>query len=617
MGLVTTIKVLREGTTSVLGHKYQVDVKIRYLKLACCVFEGPVSSVVIHAYGTMWRVDKSPASMASKRKRHPRNRQRNTPTHVINQALRPTLAHLATVNKRLDAGRRVYNACVGESLARCKAMRADPTFNAAKALPKGPRKSKESAARKKTFNEVAVTHGFSADAMRTYSSSLRKTWVREHVGAQEAQRLATRAFDAVNRWSLGKGGKPRFKNASRGLRSLECSDKYGDIQPVLDNGHLIAVRWSKMVIPVEPLPKHPTKRHDREVAAERGRLESLIASGGLIQTRIVRNMIRGRPSLCAQCVVDGCSPIRHETGTGTISADVGPSIMSVVVADAEHNPVSKAIGHRVLTEGIKDIQAELRRLQRHLDRQHRAGSPQCFNEMGQHKKTCAWWKNRTKAAQQTLVQIAELHRRIAATRSTSHGKLVNKLLAYGVNVRSEALNYATWQKMYPRSVRDSSVGEAMALLFHKAENAGGKAYRYTTRTTALSQICVCGHREKKPLSQRWHRCSNCGRRAQQDLFSAFLGLYVDPVVGADGANKDTCDLEGAASMWPAFAPHLQEAGGMARSSGTPKHRGRPRRSRRSAARITARHTRRSRGATEVFCGIPVPDQATTATSVAA
>ena len=453
--------------------------------------------------------------------------------------------------------------------------------------------------------------------MRTYSSSLRKAWVREHVGAQETQRLGTRAFDAVNRWSLRLGGKPRFKNASRGLRSLECSDKYGDIQPVLDNGHLVAVRWSKMVIPVEPLSKHPTSRHDREVAVERGRLESLIASGGLIQTRIVRNMIRGRPSLRAQFVVDGRPPIRHETGTGTISADVGPSIMSVVVADAYGNPVPEAIGHRVLAESIKDIQAELRRLQRHLDRQHRAGSPQCFDEMGQHKKTCAWWKNRTKAAQQTLVQIAELYRCIAVTRTTLHGQLVNELLAYGVNVRTEALNYATWQKMYPHSVRDRAVGEAMALLFHKAENAGGKAYRYATRTTALSQTCVCGHREKKPLSQRFHRCSNCGREAQRDLFSAFLGLYVNPVVGADGASTDLLDLEGAAAHFAAFAPHLQEAGGMARSSGTPKHRGRPRRSQRSAARITARQKRRSRGATEVFGHIPVPDQATTATSVAA
>ena len=77
------------------------------------------------------------------------------------------------------------------------------------------------------------------------------------------------------------------------------------------------------------------------------------------------------------------------------------------------------------------------------------------------------------------------------------------------------------------------------------------------------------------------------------------------------------DLEGAAAhFFAAFAPHLQEAGGMARSSST-KHRGRGRCSQRSAARITARQKRRSRGATEVFGGIPVPYQAITATSVAA
>ncbi len=448
--------------------------------------------------------------------------------------------------------------------------------------------------------------------MRSYGSSLRKAWVRDHVGAQEVQRLATRAFDGTNRWNLGKGGKPRFKNASRGLRSLECSDKFGDIQPILKNGHLVAVRWSKTVIPVEALPCHPTSRHNREVAAERARLESLIAAQGLIQTRIVYTIVRGRPTLRAQFVVDGRPPVRHKTGTSTISCDVGPSVVSVVAADADGNPIPEATGHRVLAEGIKDIQAELRRLQRQLERQHRAGSPECFDKKGRHKLTCVWWKNRSKAAQDTIHKIAEVHRRIAATRTTSHGKLVNELLGLGVNVRAEALNYAAWQKMYPRSVRDRAVGEVMALLFHRAENAGGQTYRYATHTTALSQTCVCGHREKKPLSQRWHRCSNCGREAQRDLFSAFLGLYVSPVVQANGASKDLLDLEGARAAYAAFAPYLQEAGGLPRSSATPKHRGRGRCSQRSAARITARHKRGNCGATEVLGSDLVPDHATPA-----
>ena len=126
--------------------------------------------MVIHAYGTMWRVSKSPTTQATKRKRHPRKRERGSCTHVINQALRPTLAHLAVVDTRLESPSRVYNACVGELVARSKHMRVDPAFNAAKAIPKGPPKSKESVARKKAFNEVAGTHGFSADATEPVKS---------------------------------------------------------------------------------------------------------------------------------------------------------------------------------------------------------------------------------------------------------------------------------------------------------------------------------------------------------------------------------------------------------------------------------------------------------------
>lgn len=568
--------------------------------------------MVTRTEATIAVVSKPGATMTGKRKRHPRKRLKGAPTHVISQALRPTLAHLAVVDTRLESARRVYNACLGEAFARCRAMRVDPAFEAAKALDKGPPKSDTSAARSKAFADVAATHGFTSDALRTYGSRLRKGWVRDHVGAQEAQRLAARAFDAVKRWNMGLGGRPRFKNARRGLRSLECSDRYGDMQPVVEKGHLVAVRWGKTIIPVAGIPEHPTGRAGREAAMERARLEMLIANGGLLQMRIVRNVISGRPTLRAQFVVDGHPLIRHETGTGTISADVGPSIMSVVAADEHGNPVPEAIGHHVMAEGIGDIQAELRRLQRHLERQHRAGSPACFDEKGRHKKVCEWWEHRSKSASSTIDAIAELHRRAAATRTTLHGRLVNELLAFGVNVRAEDLNYTAWQKMYPRSLRDRAVGEVMALLFRRAENAGGQAYHYSPRSTALSQTCVCGHKERKPLSQRRHRCSNCKREAQRDLFSAFLGLYVHARSNHDGTSTDLLDLEGAANNYAAFAPHLQEAGGLPRSRST-KHRGQGRRSRRSMARITARHKRRS-NTTEVLGTTPEPDHTTPTTS---
>jgi len=552
-------------------------------------------------------------------KPHSRRRQRGAPTHVINQVLRPSPSELSSVETRLDSGRRVYNACLAESFARCKSMKADPAFDAAKALPRGKPRTKAAATRRKAFDELANAHGFTKGSIQSYGSSLRKEWVREHVGAQEAQSLAARAFGAVDRWSKKLGGKPRYKSFRRGLRSMECKDRCGDISPDLVDGRLVGVTWAKRKIAVAPLPERPTSRADREAAAERARLEAVIATGRLLYVRIVRNIVRGRPTLRAQFVVDGRPPVRHETGTGTVSFDAGPSVLAVVAADASGNPIPEAIGHRVLAEEVEDRSRELRRLQRHLDRQHRAGSPACFDERGRHKKVCEWWGHRSKAAEATIAAIAETHRRIAATRTTSHGQLSNELLTFGVNVRAEKINYAAWQKMYPRSVRDRAVGEAVALLFRKAENAGGQAYPYATRTTALSQTCVCGHREKKSLSQRWHRCPDCKRVAQRDLFSAFLGLHVSSVAGDDGTSKDLLDLEGASASIEAFAPHLQEAGGLPRSSGaTPKRRGQGHRSRRSMARIAARHHRARSVTTETLGTSPeAPDAVRANTSLAA
>ena len=147
----------------------------------------------------------------------------------------------------------------------------------------------------------------------------------------------------------------------------------------------------------------------------------------------------------------------------------------------------------------------------------------------------------------------------------------------------------------------------------KAENAGGTSSSYSPFTTALSQTCICGERERKPLSRRWHNCLNCGTRAQRDLFSAYLGLFVY----RDTNGTDLLGLEGARASWPIFAPHLQEAGGAPGPSSN-KHRGRGRLSQRSAARVVSRRKRKleRRSPTEVL-GHKQPDRAASTQEVAA
>jgi hypothetical protein len=94
----------------------------------------------------------------------------------------------------------------------------------------------------------------------------------------------------------------------------------------------------------------------------------------------------------------------------------------------------------------------------------------------------------------------------------------------------------------------------VAELTRKAEAAGGSIIEFPTTGTALSQMCQCGIKAKKKLSDRWHKCS-CGISAQRDLYSAFLARHVK---GGD-TGKYYLDTNSAAGEWPAMEPLLESA----------------------------------------------------------
>jgi hypothetical protein len=267
-----------------------------------------------------------------------------------------------------------------------------------------------------------------------------------------------------------------------------------------------------------------------------------------------------------------------------VSFDLGPSDIAVAVERSDGTRVGWV---QPLADRIRLDTARLRREQRHLDRQQRAGSPGCFNTDGTHKPgRCDGQLSRS--ADHTKTQVAELHRRLAGHRKTLHGALANRLFAHGADIACEKLNYVAWQKKFPRSVRDRAPGMLVETIRRKAASAGGeRLYEYNPKTTALSQTCLCGNRKKKPLSQRVHRCE-CGIREHRDLFSAFLGLHVR--TGADGL--DRLDLEAANTGWL----HRQDIDGCRGPvrKASPNRRGRrhpP--SRRSVARIKARRKARA------------------------
>ena len=207
-------------------------------------------------------------------------------------AVAPDAAQCREIGTRFFTGVRVYNAVLGEFITRSRAVKVDPAWEAARELPR--RKAAERKHRGAAFRAVEHAHGFTADAAQSYASSLRKSWVREHLPAQETQHLGARAFDAVRQWHLGKRGKPRFKNARRGLAFVGGQGWPRCVAPQ----HRCRRRlgWVAVGCRVRRArsPRRPTSgRRGPEQQTELPEIEALIAAGKVLSTRIVRTVING------------------------------------------------------------------------------------------------------------------------------------------------------------------------------------------------------------------------------------------------------------------------------------------------------------------------------------
>ena len=251
------------------------------------------------------------------------------PTHVRSWPLRPDPAQRRVIRTRFFTGVRVYNAVLGEFIVRSRAVKADPGWPGARQLPRGGKKDR--AARAAAFGGVELAHGFTADAAQSFGSSLRRSWVREHLPAQDTQSLGVRAFDAVKQWHVGRKGKPRLKNTRRGLHSLSAKDGNGALRPKADAaGRLVGLQWGAGFVVAIAAPG-PTGRRGQEQQAELAQIEALIAVGKVRSTRIVRTVINGRDTYRMQLVCDGHPTRRHPVGDGRVSFDLGPSEIAVAV----------------------------------------------------------------------------------------------------------------------------------------------------------------------------------------------------------------------------------------------------------------------------------------------
>jgi hypothetical protein len=442
-----------------------------------------------------------------------------TPTFLLELPLSVDARQARRVHAHFEAARCLYNALLGEAMKRLRAMRADPAWQAARAIPKAHKQE-----RKEAFARLRQMYGFSEYALHDFAKAANCNWIADHIDSMMEQTLATRAYQAVNRVCLGEAKKVRFRSKGRGLGSVENKwNKSGMrffLQPS-EEGNRGWLLWGKDRLPAlidwdDPVVHQGLKRPIKYARLVRRKASSPNARGADVQgyRYYVQLILEGLPH----------HKPKHTVGTGVIGLDLGPSTIAIVPQEGEARLLP------LCAELQPDARAK-RRLERKLDRQRRANNPQNYDEQGRIKKRGKrrlTWKN-SKGYLATRRRLAHKERKLAAHRKSLHGRLVHDIIRRGNDVRTEKLSYKAWQKQYGKSVGRNAPGMLLARLRRTVASTGGTLSEFPTRSTKLSQYCHgCQSYIKKPLSQRWHHCA-CGiGPVQRDLYSAWLAAHLNP-----------------------------------------------------------------------------------------
>ena len=458
----------------------------------------------------------------------PSTRRRRTPSFVCEVPLQVGPAQERVLQARLEAARALYNACLGEARSRWLLVKQSRAYQHARRLPR------HTPERTAAFKSARAAHGFTDAALQAYAKECRHAshWIEEQLDAPVSQKLATRAYRAVLRMALGQARRVRFK----GTQQLDTVEgKSNETGLVWRSDRVV---WRGLTLRAY-LPHHHAQR------------DAVLAHGlasRVKYVRLVRRQVGGRTRFWVQLICEG-RPYQkpdHVLGQGTVGLDLGPSTVAVV-----------ADSHAQLEQLCAELDpqvAQIRREQRHLDRQRRANNPHNYAPNGTvkpgHTGRRHWRASRRQ--RRTQAQLADRQRRLAAHRKSLHGRLAHQIVHQGETFLLEQVSYRAWQRRFGRSIQRRAPGTFVQILTRLAASAGGKVLTVPTRRTKLSQTCQCGRVQKKPLSERVHACPACGLQMQRDLYSAYLIRFVDQQTFLLHADQ-------AQAAWPGWEPILRAA----------------------------------------------------------
>ncbi|WP_414586021.1 RNA-guided endonuclease TnpB family protein [Scytonema sp. PCC 10023] len=455
------------------------------------------------------------------------------PSFVLELPLKVDSKQDSELQARFNAAMRLYNNVLGEAKTRMELVKNSEAYQAARKIPRDKKKERSEA-----FSKAREAYRFTDYDLQAYANRAAKDskWIAEKIDSNTQQKLATRAFKAVERVLFGKAKDVRFKVDSR-FRSIEGkTNKQG-------------IRWKSNHVVWSGLELLAIIDFNNEVIKHG-------LSCPVKYCRIIRRTFGGKRRWFVQLVLEGFpfQKLENYISNGVIGLDLNISNIAYVA--------DNHAGLLPFADKVPTYQKEITALQRQMQRSQRGLNPDNFEpdfkarrgrktvtKKGKVKKGKRQWKksnNYRKAARKKR----ELERRKAAYAKSQNRRVVNEILRHGNNIKTENVSVKGWQKRYGKAISAKSPGFVQSELKRKAESANGSFTKFSTQKTALSQTHLDGSRIKKSLSERVHRDVTGIPEHHRDLFSAFLSRHV---------NQDKLSLQDALNEYPRAESLLLEA----------------------------------------------------------
>ncbi|NMG10176.1 transposase [Brasilonema sp. UFV-L1] len=455
------------------------------------------------------------------------------PSFVLELPLRVDSSQNCELQARFNAAIRLYNNVLGEAKTRMELVRNSEVYQTAKKISRNHKKERSSA-----FSKAREAYRFTDYDLQAYANQAARgsKWIPQKIDAQVQQKLATRAFKAVERVLFGRAKDVRFKVESR-FRSVEGKTNKQGIR-WKDN----RVVWAGLELPAIIDTENVVVQHGLSCPVK--------------YCRLIRRELNGKRRWFVQLVLEGVpyQKPQNYVSDGLIGLDLNVSKIAFV---ADNHADLLPFADKVPTFG-----KEITRLQRKIQRSQRGLNPDNFEsdfkvrkgrktviKKGKPKKGKQQWKKSSNYRKIASLK-RELERRKTAYAKSQNRRVVNEILRHGKNIKTENVSVKGWQKRYGKAISAKSPGFVQSELKRKAENAGGSFAKFSTQKTALSQTHLDGSRIKKSLSQRVHRDVMGIPEHHRDLFSAFLSRYV---------NQDKLVLQDAQNEYLGLEPILLEA----------------------------------------------------------